>query len=617
MANGKVALYYKDYFLAIQYFNQVIKVKPYLAEPYMFRAFAKLYLEEFVGAEFDCTKSIELNPFVADAYSCRGYARLNEGKLDEAIVDFDKALELSPEDRSSMTAKAYAKVELKEFQSALEDYDKIVKKFPKDKISLYERGCLHLQMQDTISAMNDFCGVIKLDPFTSLGWSARGRVYLEQGEYEKSVADLNEAISLENRPLDYINRALVRHKLNDYKGAMADFDKALELNANEYVAYFNRGILRAEVGDNNRAIEDFEMVLKFNENEYAAIYNLAMLKAEVGDYNASIKLYSKIIERYPWFILAYYARAEAKRKIGQKQSAEKDEMTAWHIDKHRDEYLKDTARVEENVDFKKVVVVDAEKEQHKVQYKDNTLRGAIQNQNVDIELAENFVLSFYASEKSNYYSQELVDYNKRIKIDNPLKLSNKDMQLSNELIVMHLSFINELSKLIEEEPNNADAYFLRAINYSLIQDFENAIIDYNKAIYYRPNFMLAYFGRANIRSRMLNFINNEESENASDSQNKLTSEFIVRDYDQAIKISPNFAYSYVNRANFLVGSNNLKEAIADYSKAIEIEPELAEAYYNRGLVYILSGEKEKGLKDLGKAGELGIYTAYNIIKRYF
>ena len=39
---GRNALYFEDYVLSIQYFNQVIKAKPYLAEPYFYRAVAKI-----------------------------------------------------------------------------------------------------------------------------------------------------------------------------------------------------------------------------------------------------------------------------------------------------------------------------------------------------------------------------------------------------------------------------------------------------------------------------------------------------------------------------------------------------------------------------------------------
>ena len=58
------------------------------------------------------------------------------------------------------------------------------------------------------------------------------------------------------------------------------------------------------------------------------------------------------------------------------------------------------------------------------------------------------------------------------------------------------------------------------------------------------------------------------------------------------------------------------KAIDDYSKALELDPNIAEAYYNRGLARIHAGNKDEGIEDLSKAGELGLYEAYGIIKRY-
>ena len=56
MMIGRNALYFEDYVLSIQYFNQVINAKPYLHAPYFFRGVAKLNLEDFQGAEQDCTE---------------------------------------------------------------------------------------------------------------------------------------------------------------------------------------------------------------------------------------------------------------------------------------------------------------------------------------------------------------------------------------------------------------------------------------------------------------------------------------------------------------------------------------------------------------------------------
>ena len=57
-------------------------------------------------------------------------------------------------------------------------------------------------------------------------------------------------------------------------------------------------------------------------------------------------------------------------------------------------------------------------------------------------------------------------------------------------------------------------------------------------------------------------------------------------------------------------------AINAYTKAIEVDNTLPEAYFNRGVAYILMKEVNKGLADLSQAGEMGLYQAYNLIKKY-
>ena len=84
---GRNALYFEDYILAIQYFNQAVKAKPFLAEPYFYRSVAKISLEDYRGAEQDAGLAIERNPFIVDAYQVRGVSRQNLGDFKGAIED--------------------------------------------------------------------------------------------------------------------------------------------------------------------------------------------------------------------------------------------------------------------------------------------------------------------------------------------------------------------------------------------------------------------------------------------------------------------------------------------------------------------------------------------------
>ena len=92
MAIGRNALYFEDYVLSIQYFNQVVNAKPYLADPYFYRGLAKINLDDFQGAESDCSEAIERNPFVVSAYQVRGLARIRQDNYAGAIEDYMKAL---------------------------------------------------------------------------------------------------------------------------------------------------------------------------------------------------------------------------------------------------------------------------------------------------------------------------------------------------------------------------------------------------------------------------------------------------------------------------------------------------------------------------------------------
>ena len=93
-------------------------------------------------------------------------------------------------------------------------------------------------------------------------------------------------------------------------------------------------------------------------------------------------------------------------------------------------------------------------------------------------------------------------------------------------------------------------------------------------------------------------------------------ELVRADLDKVIQLAPDFEYAYYNRAVLFCQQNDYHAAVVDFGKAIEVNPNFGEAYFNRGLTYIFLGQVKEGLADLSKAGEMGLFKAYNIIKRY-
>ena len=64
------------------------------------------------------------------------------------------------------------------------------------------------------------------------------------------------------------------------------------------------------------------------------------------------------------------------------------------------------------------------------------------------------------------------------------------------------------------------------------------------------------------------------------------------------------ADAYYNRGNVYYDLKDYPKALADYNQALRINPDYAEAYGNRGLVYAQLGEREKAVTDMEKAAQL-------------
>ena len=81
----------------------------------------------------------------------------------------------------------------------------------------------------------------------------------------------------------------------------------------------------------------------------------------------------------------------------------------------------------------------------------------------------------------------------------------------------------------------------------------------------------------------------------------------IEDFNEAIRISPQYANAYHNRAYALNKLDQYERAIEDYTEAISLDPQydnagnletnLANVYYNRGIAYRNLGQHEQAILD--------------------
>jgi tetratricopeptide (TPR) repeat protein len=110
-----------------------------------------------------------------------------------------------------------------------------------------------------------------------------------------------EALSFDDQVATYVNRGILRARLNDWGGATADYDRAIRLNPAEPDAYLNKAALVLKVNHDWRQARDlFGAALeRQTRRPELAYYGRAISHELGGDYASALADYQKASELAP------------------------------------------------------------------------------------------------------------------------------------------------------------------------------------------------------------------------------------------------------------------------------------------------------------------------------
>lgn len=128
---------------------------------------------------------------------------------------------MSAEDRTL----ARGQYQAKDLAAAVATYSKLIDKSPSDPDLRYERALTYIHLQQPKMALMDLDSAQNLEP---------------------------------NNPFRYASRAYVKDMLGDVAGAIADYEKALELDPQDAVCHNNLGLLQEKMGRMQQANKHFK-----------------------------------------------------------------------------------------------------------------------------------------------------------------------------------------------------------------------------------------------------------------------------------------------------------------------------------------------------------------------
>ena len=301
-------------------------------------------------------ESIKLDSNYADAYQGRGIAYTYKNENELAIENFSDAIEMSQYNAKFYLSRGNVYTKIGQYENAIADFHKADREqIPRDHIVLPR---IHLSLGNAYAKSENYEEVIKvfdngiksISPKvreSSSWWPARdnyiaaalhnslGNVYAEIGEDDRAIDCFGEAIEETKHnffPYPYLNLSLVYIKTNEHEKAIKCYDRLVETMAKfNFETYLCRGHFYAKIGEYEKAIDDFNEAIKRLETLWrkALVFlSLGHFYAKIGHAkNAADYLIeaSRLQQNYhKWIVTAFYNRSSVHREIGNIEKANED-----------------------------------------------------------------------------------------------------------------------------------------------------------------------------------------------------------------------------------------------------------------------------------------------------
>jgi tetratricopeptide (TPR) repeat protein len=251
----------------------------------------------------DMNDGIRLNANEPEWFNGRGVLWYDKQNYDKAITDYSEAIRLDPKHAVAYNNRGNAWKSKKEYDNAIADFDQALKLIdPNEKVStldtlqitgadsvamvnsrantLDNRGLVWELKTEYDKALADYEEAIRLDPKFLSPRHNRRRIWERKGEWDKIISDCDAAIREQpSRSKHFQWRGFAFEMKREYDKALADFEEAIRLDPKADFPRIERRVVWKKKGEWDKVATEFEAELK-EPSSGAPTYNeLAWLRA--------------------------------------------------------------------------------------------------------------------------------------------------------------------------------------------------------------------------------------------------------------------------------------------------------------------------------------------------
>ena len=166
----------------------------------------------------------------------------------------------------------------------------------------FDRGLAWANSGEYDKAIADYNDAIRFNPHLVDVYHGRGVAWVKKGGYDKAISDFNTAIRFNAQDAETLDgRGVAWMNKGEYDKAVAVFDEAIRVNKQDTVALFHRGIAEFSIGKFGIAATDFAQKLQLSQDGASIILlYLSRARSGVPDSAARLAADSNAIDEAKW-----------------------------------------------------------------------------------------------------------------------------------------------------------------------------------------------------------------------------------------------------------------------------------------------------------------------------
>jgi|GEM_PF-1407593 len=319
---------------AYNYFKKLITLKPEYSFGWTLLGQAQYNLEKTEEAKASFLKAIELDEEISSPIEYLGILLGKQGDIQQAYKYFERLTKLLPEYSEGWRLLGWAQENLKNIEEATKSYLKAIELDKENASAVEALGILLGNQGGHKQAYNYFKKLTDLAPEYSEGWRLLGDAQYYLKKIEDTEKSYLKAIELDKENTSAIKSlGILLGEQGDIEKAHKYFETLTKLLPDYSEGWRLLGWVQKNIKNYKVAMNNYLKAIEIDEENASAIKALGILLGEKGDFQQAHNYFETLTKLVPEYSEGWRLLGWAQEKLKNKEEAKKSYLKAIELDK--------------------------------------------------------------------------------------------------------------------------------------------------------------------------------------------------------------------------------------------------------------------------------------------